>query len=159
MKQLLFLIILLFGVPGLCFTGDHERWAKIVSGEIVKIRTIRADDSIIKPKLISHGYLIVVREPTPDFDNITQRLDTGYTVEVDRVVKFRTVVERNFATAKQRKRDKQKRIVMNEIKTLLNPTVTGADIEPVLSELRDVLVLINAKTDNAGLREVENVSF
>ena len=157
MKKLIFLILLV--IPGVCFAGNYERWALVKGEEIVKFKTVKSNDTVIKPKLIAHGYLIVNKDATPAHDSITQRVDAGYRIEEKQVVNFYTLAERPFVDAKDAIIFKQKSIILNQISDSLDDKITGEKLEATLSKLRVVLKDIETKQDNDGLREVSNVSL
>lgn len=154
MKKLIFLVLLF--IPSIAFSAELERWALVVNNKIVKFKTVKASDNIIKPKLVAHGYLIVVKAVAPAHDEITQRLESGYTVEQTQVVRYYTVVEQPFMGAKEMKADKQKRIALDRIRILLGPNVTTAGIKPILDNLRDVLSLISSANNNTDLRGIND---
>lgn len=155
MKKLVFLVLLFF--PSIVIGAEFERWALVIDGKIVKFKTVKANDNIIKPKFVAHGYLIVVKAIAPAHDGITQRLESGYTIEQNQVVRYYTVVEQPFMSAKTMKANKQKRIALNKIGALLGPNVTAAEIKPILDDLRDVLSLILSANNNTDLRGINDL--
>ena len=138
MKKLIFILILLL-FPVFSFASDYEKWAMVRDGKIVKFKTIKADDTIMKPKLIAHNYVIAEETSIPNYDPIKEIVTFKYEINSNKVVKAYTIEKRSDAEIKEIKTKRAVQQAVSSFAELLNASITINDIQPILDQYKNAL--------------------
>ena len=132
-----------------------KKYAQIQDNKISKLINISDNDTVIVPKLLAHGYLIVEEQVIPDFDSITQTLTDSYEIQEDKVMRIWTITERPFLEAQQAKKDTVEMKALDEIKLAFEGGNQEENINKALTDKSIADAKIEAAKTNDDLRSVK----
>lgn len=135
----------------------NVKYALIQGNKIIKFKSVDPADIVILPKLLAHGYRIVIEETSPEYDNVTQMLEDRYDIEPTQVVRRWTVTERLFTEAKKMKEEQIKQQVLGRIEAVFDDVEEVKKVTDALSAKNITKIDIEVAETNEDLRSIELV--
>jgi len=132
-----------------------EKYAMVKDGKIVKYKAIDSSDEIIKPKLIAHGYLIVIEGAVPAYDSITQILIDSYTITKDSVIRTYTLQNKTLDEAKIAKKNDIETKALNEISACFNLIDQDSKVTLILDDKDIDIVSVNTALTIEDLQKID----
>lgn len=131
------------------------RYALVQKGEIVKLRNVPDDDTLIIKKMLAHGYLPVNEMAVPTFDYITQSLSDTYEISVDKVTRKWTVSEQHFDEAKRMKEEEIKSKALDYIRAAFDSHNESSMVSAALNDKKKYMTALSAANNNIDLRNID----
>jgi hypothetical protein len=132
-----------------------KKYALVQKDKIIKYKNISDTDKIIIPKLLAHGYLLVVEQIVPVHDDITQTLSDSYEIQKDKVLRVWTIKERPFEESKQTKIESIENKTIDDIKAVFGEVDQDSQVDALLLIKDTKIVKIEAAKTNEDLRKTK----
>ena len=140
MKRLILVVVLL--LPSLVFAAEYEKWAMLKDGKIIKFKTIKSDDMVVKPKLIAHNYVLVKESVIPNYSMVEETITSKYKIEFDKVVRVYTIIKKSAVEIKDIKTRMAEEQAVSDFKKLLSISIEAIDTKPLLDMYKQQLTEI-----------------